>query len=396
MTGCLVTAPSVMAQSRKDELKRVESTLQKEKENRKQLERDQADLQKKLDAVRDDMIRITRHVQDQEKAVLALQEKQVKTEEEIAASREKLDRQRDSLARVVLALQRISRVPPQAMLARPTAPIDMARSSYLLEQVIPSVSEQAAEIKNVLTTLDALLIDQHAQAKELNEKQASLQKKQSGLEKMVKKRETLLAVNSKAQIKSRRETDALARKAKDLRDLMQRLEQEERQAAVAAAAAQRKKMAAHKTASLPVSTTPLGSSSKGLIRSLKSWFGGSAGLPVAGDVVTGYGDALPGGGMSRGLRIKATGGAVVTAPLGGVVRFAGPFRQYRLLVIIQHDNGDHSLLGGLQELYTKTGARIAKGEPLGKLEKLEGDSTRASSLYYERRRNGKPIDPRRV
>ncbi|MDB5477839.1 MAG: metallopeptidase, partial [Alphaproteobacteria bacterium] len=101
--------------------------------------------------------------------------------------------------------------------------------------------------------------------------------------------------------------------------------------------------------------------------------------------------------------ITANPGAIVTAPDPGTIRFAGPFRQYKLLVIIQHDNGEHSLLGGLQELYTSVGAKVVKGEPLGKLPpakssevKMEGDSGPATSLYYERRRNGKPIDPRKA
>jgi murein hydrolase activator len=139
-------------------------------------------------------------------------------------------------------------------------------------------------------------------------------------------------------------------------------------------------------------------------RSLMGWMGrGSGSLPVTGRVQTGYGQTIAGGDKSQGLSIAAAPGAIVTAPTGGIVRFAGPFRQYKLLVIIQHPNGEHSLLGGLQELYTRVGDSVVSGEPVGKLPhsaegdgKLVGDSTRTASLYYERRRHGKPIDPRQA
>lgn len=364
------------------ELSRVESTLQKEKAKQDKLQQDKVALEKRLEDLRRDMIDITGLVQKQEKAVTDLRAEQEITKRDIAAAQGKLEDQRESLAVVITALQRMGRVPPEALLARPSAPIDMARSFGLLQHVIPAVSEQAAEIKTMVEEMDALRLVQAEREKKLLVEQKELQTKQTSLEKMVKKRETLLAANDAQQEKSRREMAGLARQAKDLRDLMARIERQKKVAPVPKVAV--------------VTTESLQKTGRNIVRSLKDWFGRSGNLPVAGNVATGYGDTMPGGGVSRGLRINATSGAVVTTPLDGVVRFAGPFRQYKLLVIIQHDNGDHSLLGGMQELYTKTGARVKMGEPLGKLPKLEGDSTRSTSLYYERRRNGKPIDPRRA
>jgi len=256
------------------------------------------------------------------------------------------------------------------LLARPGAPIDTARSFVLLQQVLPNVSSEAQEVKKILDELATLEATQKTQMAELKKEQGELKTKRASLEKIVAQRQALLRRTQANQDKAAQKAASLAAQAKDLRELLDSLARQERE----------QPKPAHQSAMASVGQT------------LKSWMGGTSGkLPVSGTVKTGYGQEMPGGGISKGLSIQAASGAIVTAPQDGVVRFAGPFRQYRLLVIIQHANGEHSLLGGLQELYTKTGDHVAAGEPIGK---LSGDSSQSASLYYERRRNGKPIDPR--
>lgn len=369
----LVVAPVTQAARPAEDLKKVEANLQQEKKRQQELETSRRDLEAKLDEVQGALLEMTGNVQAHEKAVLKLHTAQAETETKIKTMHEELDNQRQSLAHIIMALQRLNRVPPQALLARPSAPIDMARSFDMLQKIIPSVAEQAAEIKQTVETLAALRETQKQQEKDLLAEQKILEGKQNKLAGLLKERKKLLAENNAQQQQATRKMAALASQARDLRGLMQQLERQER-----------------------VAPTPK-PAYRSVAKTLQKWLGlgGGAGrLPVAGNVETGFGEEMPGGGQSQGLRINAASGAIVTAPSAGIVRFAGPFRQYKLLVIVQHDNGEHSLLGGLQEVYTATGAHVVAGEPLGKLPKLEGDSSRSASLYYERRRNGKPIDPR--
>jgi septal ring factor EnvC (AmiA/AmiB activator) len=305
-------------------------------------------------------------VQIHERALLKVQQNRQETEEQITTAKDKLQAQRKSLAQLVLALQRLDRLPPQALLARPSAPIDTARSFYLLQHVMPDISKRAAEVKTTLDQLASLQSTYDTQEASLQKENDELTLKRGILQKSLNQRQALLKQTEKNQNAATRKAEALAKQAEDLRDLMSSLSKTE--------------------ASVPKSS--FGSS-------VKSWFGGKSTLPVEGKVKIGYGDTMPGGGQSQGLSIAAASGAIVTAPSDGIVRFAGPFRQYKLLVIIQHNNGEHSLLGGLQEIYTRTGEKVAAGEPVGKLPaKIEGGDTQQASLYYERRRNGKPIDPR--
>lgn len=353
---------------KRQELKRIESDLLEQQKNQKNYQTQQASIEKKLNAVRGQLIDLTNDIQTHEKALLKVEEKRNQTLEKVADTKQKLEGQRGALAELIMALQRLNRMPPQALLARPSAPIDTARSFHLLQNVMPTVSAQAKEVKDILDELAELQKTQDTQFADLKKEQDELAHKRGALEKIVSQRQALLKETQKNQDKAAQKATALAGQAKDLRDLLASLERVE-----------------------PAAIVPVNRPLASVGATLKSWLGGSSKLPVSGTVKMGYGQSMPGGGISKGISIQAASGAIVTAPKDGVIRFAGPFRQYKLLVIIQHSNGEHSLLGGLQELYTKTGDRVTSGEPIGK---LSGDSTQSASLYYERRRNGKPIDPR--
>ncbi|MFL1462036.1 murein hydrolase activator EnvC family protein, partial [Roseococcus sp. DSY-14] len=110
--------------------------------------------------------------------------------------------------------------------------------------------------------------------------------------------------------------------------------------------------------------------------------------PVAGTLLRGWGQAGEGG-PSRGLSIAAPPGARVTAPCAGPVAFAGPFRSYGRMVILDCGGGQHWVLAGLDRLDVGMGARLGAGEPLGVMAR-EGRPV----LYVELRRRGEAADPR--
>lgn len=93
----------------------------------------------------------------------------------------------------------------------------------------------------------------------------------------------------------------------------------------------------------------------------------------------------------NGVEIKADPGSPVEAIMDGNVVFADKFTGYGLLVIIDNGGGYHTLYGHLSEIFHKTGAIIKKGSIIGKtgMSKSLGTST----LYFEIRDKGKPIDP---
>jgi len=102
--------------------------------------------------------------------------------------------------------------------------------------------------------------------------------------------------------------------------------------------------------------------------------------------VAGFGAAQDGG-ASSGITLAPRPGAQVVSPAAGRVVFAGPYRGYGRIAIIDHDGGWTSLVTGLSRLDVRVGDRLVGGSPLG----VAGPGQPAISL--ELRRDGKPVNP---
>ena len=112
--------------------------------------------------------------------------------------------------------------------------------------------------------------------------------------------------------------------------------------------------------------------------------------PVSGTVKRHFGDKDADGVTSEGVTLAGPSGAPVVAPYAGRVVFAGPFRGYGLIIILQHGSFYHSFLSGFGRIDTEMGQDVAAGEPLGVLPLKPGSKP---ELYFEWRRGDQPIDP---
>ena len=110
-------------------------------------------------------------------------------------------------------------------------------------------------------------------------------------------------------------------------------------------------------------------------------------LPVTGRVTTGFGARTATGTVSRGLTIIPRESAQIIAPAKGRVAFAGPYRGFGQIVIIEHANGWTSLVTGLEVLDTRVGQEVVAGSPLGLA------SARDPQVTLETRREGESRNP---
>jgi murein hydrolase activator len=113
---------------------------------------------------------------------------------------------------------------------------------------------------------------------------------------------------------------------------------------------------------------------------------------VSGSLLSGYGSALPGGRRSEGVVIAAAAGAEVTAVADGKVVFADWMNGYGLILIVDHGGGVMSLYAHNDALLRDPGDSVRRGEPVARVGTSGGQGRPA--LYFELRRDGKPVDPR--
>jgi len=92
---------------------------------------------------------------------------------------------------------------------------------------------------------------------------------------------------------------------------------------------------------------------------------------------------------------------VVTAPADGLVVFAGAFRSYGQMIILDAGDGYHLVISGMDTISTRQGKFVFSGEPLAVMGAKRVASATAlaletdrPTLYIEFRKDGKPVDSR--
>ena len=127
-------------------------------------------------------------------------------------------------------------------------------------------------------------------------------------------------------------------------------------------------------------------------------------LPVNGARIKEFGvpDSL--GGTEKGISIATRPAAQVTAPCDGWVVYAGPFRNYGQVLILNAGGGYHVVLAGMDRISVNVGQFVLTGEPVAVMiggapgNGSQAAATQASSsdrpvLYVEFRKDGTPVDP---
>ncbi|BDG09002.1 murein hydrolase activator EnvC family protein [Anaeromyxobacter paludicola] len=118
--------------------------------------------------------------------------------------------------------------------------------------------------------------------------------------------------------------------------------------------------------------------------------------PVDGTLALGYGKVVEPTfntvTLHKGVDLRAPAGAPVRAVAAGRVAWAGWFKGYGNLVIVDHGEGYHTLVAHLASMSTATGEEVAQGALLGTVGDTE--SNQGPFLYFEVRERGRPVDPR--
>jgi septal ring factor EnvC (AmiA/AmiB activator) len=315
-------------------------------------------------------------------------------EQQIRAS---LDSRRSEIVEVLAALQRAGRRTPPALLVRPEDALQSLRTAMLLGSVVPELRGRAEKLssdlgelvalrKTIATERDALALDRD-KSKDDQVRLAALvderQRKQSAIEKDMEA-EGARAITLSKQVDS-------------LQGLIAKMEQDLKSAAKAAATASMQGAPA-----APNGKPNLGGLKDPARLSPAIAFASARGLlafPVNGSKIRDFGGSDGAGGVEKGISLATRAGAQVTTPCDGWVVYAGPFRSYGQLLILNAGGGYHVLIAGMERISVNIGQFVLTGEPVATM----GSTSLVASilattasqpvLYVEFRKDGTPIDP---
>ena len=374
------------AASAADDLDKVQQEIKKGKAETERL-KDQAEaLQSDLKNLRQSLVSAAKVVQDRELRVITLEAKiadLVRQEKEKLAQ---LNTNRSQLAGVLVALQKMVQFPPEALLALPESPDDLVRSAILLRSVVPEIDRRATRIRLDLQSLADTREKTAEERLNLNSAAEDLARQRAEIRQLMADRRAMLNKTLAEERAAARRVARLAAKARDLKGLMAQLEEQRRADERAEAEAKAKTRAEQaRAAARQARATATVSPSVSITKRR-----GRLPLPVVGNLVGRYGENLPSGLTRKGIDIAARSGSQVIATYDGKIAFAGMFRGYGQLLIIDHGDGYHTLLAGMTRIDMAVGQRVSTGEPVG----LMGDGGGGRPiLYVELRRKGQPINP---
>lgn len=321
---------------------------------------------------------VAARIQQTEAAIAVLTAKVRLVASQRAELRARLAERQAPLAGLTGALQRLSRRPPLLALLRPGSVRDAVYLRALLDTMLPEVQRRTASLRSEIERGRALERNARAAANDLKMAEAEMRRRRSELA-TLEARQRL--ASRKATGIAARESEralALAEKARDLGDLVDEMSRqgelrEELASLPGPIMRPPRPEEAQVIASSQFVTPPEG---------LPTYM-----LPVTGRVVTGFGEDAPGLNRSRGITLATRANAQAVAPAPGRIAYAGPYRGYDRIVIIEHEGGWTSLVTGLARLDVDVGERVVAGSPLG----MTGPGQ--PQVLVELRRDGEPVNP---
>lgn len=369
-----------------------------------------AELKAEVEALNQDRAKLSQTLLDTNKRVQEFETQIAGTERRLAALgenetalRASLAERRDVLAEVLAALQRIGHRPPPAILVRPEDALSSVRSAILLGAVVPDLRDAADALSADLRQLEALRAEIERERDRLRADATQLAEERTRVQLLAAARRQEYARSVAALADEEKRTQALADQATGLKDLIARMEDEIEAAARAkaeaeAAAARNREIAESKQNRRPPRS--LGEADRLAPAVSFADAKGLLPLPASGRIVKTFGDDDGIGGKTAGLSMATRVGAQVSSPADGWVVYAGPFRSYGQLLIINAGDGYHVLLAGMDEMDVQLGQFVLAGEPVATMASPKLASADPADivstqpvLYIEFRKDGSSIDP---
>ena len=422
LLGLLSAFPLVSAAeddlSREEAQKKLDETSHKLQSSRAQeqgLAQDIAALAEARAKLNTDLIEAGKQVQASEAKLSETEAKLSELTDQVTVIRNSITERKETIVKMLSAMQRIGRTPPPALVTRRDDALAVVRSAMLLAQVFPELKYQADNLSQELDGLVKLetgIREQRDTEKRENDRLAG---ERGRIDSLLEEKKAKLAQSEAELAATRQAAEQQAAEETELNALIARLDERIAKAEVAqydAEVATEKALRAReqqqalatpgneKVVEIKPESTKIAFASPARMKPAMPFelTKGTLPLPAQGKRLKRFGEADGVGGSLRGISLQTRGEARIIAPTDGWVVYAGPFRSYGNLLIINAGGGYHVLLAGMGRIDVSLGQFVLAGEPVAVmgavLQAGQGNNDNSRPvLYVEFRKDGRPIDP---
>ena len=376
-------------------LNQVEQNLQESQTRQSALAADIETAMRADAEISDRLIALAKNLESQQQAAQTANAKIQHLEAESIIIRSSLAEKQDQLSELLAGLQRLVQNPPPALVVEPANILEALRGAVMFGAVVPEMRDEALELRSNLNRLEAIKTETEENKKTQEQALAALTTSQAELTKLQIEKKALAASSAKDLDAEKLRTTDLAMQAKTIHQLLAALETEKQRieaVKTAEAKAQEKaKAEAERITREALARPPM----------VFSQSRGKLDYPVQGDILKQFGEDNGLGTTLDGLALATSDRANVMSPIDGKIEFAGPFRSYGQLLILNAGEGYLVLLAGMNQISADIGQSVRAGEPLGTMGEgpssvaLIGNETNNAHpvLYIEFRKNNDPVDP---
>lgn len=367
------------------ELAKLRGAMEVSAERQAEIAAEIAGLSRDQQALNDQLVTSAARVQALEQSITDSEERLARGADNEARIRLSLAARRDVLIAVLSTAQRIGRQPPPALVVSPEDALKAVRSAVVVGAVLPEIRIEAEALQS---DLDALVTERTRAAAEsdrLRADAAAIAEERQRLTLLIDKKKAESEAKSADLAAEKAKAEELAKNARSLEELI--------------AGMKKALPAARPESPATAETAPSASGRLGPAVAFADTKGRLI-PPVRGVNLQSFGDDNGLGGLSQGQSIATRAGARVVSPADGRVVYAGPFRSYGQLLILDAGDDYHVVLAGMERIDVQLDQFVLTGEPVGVMgnQRLASAAALDASvtqpvLYVEFRKGGTSIDP---
>ena len=386
--------------------KALETKREQLKENKKR----EQEIQKDLATLAAERVKITEEskllagkVQDSELQLSKAEEHLSQLDGQEKALRSSLTERYGKISKLLSVLQRMGRNPPPVMITKREDALKMVRSAMLIAAAFPEMRAQAIDLSTKLSELVKVMDGVREERAKTEAYAKDLKDKRQELDALMETKRQLYSQRQNDLQSVRTAAAEIAKGVEKLNDLIAKVDQTVAKNTELGAYTEDPKPPDGGAPAAPNALELAPSAKQGKSEPLRPLIAFNLAkaklpLPAAGRRVLSFGEKTQYGAQSKGIVIETRALAQVTSPCDGWIVFAGEFRSYGRVLIINPGGGYHVLMAGLSQIDVSTGQFVVAGEPVAN---MSGGASNAAQpaqasapvLYIEFRKDGEPIDP---
>lgn len=278
-----------------------------------------------------------------------------------------LARETSPILRLMGALENMTRRPATLMVMQPQSLNDYVHLRAVMASVQPKIAEQTAGLRGQIDLQKSLRNQQKIALASLEQAQGELDEQQKILAQLEAGSEDVLNADNALEFER---AIAAGERARAIVDNIDNIQQDD--AALAALSVLGGPKLREGGVAAPIDRN-----------NDRAYL-----IPDNVQIRSGFGELNETGYRERGVRMSLAPASDIFAPADGVISYAGIYRNFGQIVIIEHGGGWTSLITNMAALNVKKGQSVDQETVIGIAKNNDNDN----DILIELRRNGRPMD----